>query len=164
MKKSIFIILIVLWMSFIFSMSSQNGSTSSQTSGGVIKSTIKVVKEHLPEDIQIEIEHKEDIIVESLQNVVRKSAHFIAYMILGILSLLLFSEFKSLKDSAIYAFMLSVIYAASDEFHQLFVPGRSGQIRDVAIDSLGALTGILLSILIVNLVCLINKKRMRVND
>ena len=41
-----------------------------------------------------------------------------------------------------------ILYAASDEFHQLFVPGRSGQITDVLIDSGGLLAGILLVVLI----------------
>jgi VanZ family protein len=36
------------------------------------------------------------------------------------------------------------LYAASDEFHQLFVPGRSGEVKDVLIDSAGAVTGALL--------------------
>ncbi len=37
----------------------------------------------------------------------------------------------------IYPTALSLCYAASDEFHQLFVPGRGGSIRDVAIDAIG---------------------------
>lgn len=37
-----------------------------------------------------------------------------------------------------------MIYACTDEIHQLFVPGRSGQFRDVMIDSLGAFIGILI--------------------
>ena len=34
-------------------------------------------------------------------------------------------------------------YAATDEFHQLFVAGRSGQIKDVLIDTIGACIGLL---------------------
>ena len=41
--------------------------------------------------------------------------------------------------------IFSIFYAASDEFHQTFVPGRDGNIVDVLIDSSGALVGILLS-------------------
>ena len=40
------------------------------------------------------------------------------------------------------AFPLGVLYAASDEFHQLFVPGRAGRVSDVLIDSSGVLLGI----------------------
>ena len=35
-------------------------------------------------------------------------------------------------------------FAVSDEFHQLFVPGRSGNIKDVFIDTAGSVSGILL--------------------
>ena len=51
-------------------------------------------------------------------------------------------EFQ-LKNAYILGFIWSVLYACSDEFHQLFVPGRSGQFIDVCIDSSGALFGIL---------------------
>ena len=38
---------------------------------------------------------------------------------------------------------IATAYAVTDEFHQLFVPGRSGQMTDVMIDSGGALVGLL---------------------
>jgi VanZ family protein len=41
--------------------------------------------------------------------------------------------------------VLCLLYAAGDEFHQSFIPGRGPQIRDVCIDFAGALTGILLT-------------------
>lgn len=49
-------------------------------------------------------------------------------------------------------FAVGSLYAASDEFHQLFVPGRSGRLTDVLIDSAGLLAGILV-------VCLIKQLR-----
>ena len=42
------------------------------------------------------------------------------------------------------SWVFCILYAASDEFHQLFVPGRAGLVTDVCIDSAGALLGILL--------------------
>lgn len=44
----------------------------------------------------------------------------------------------------LYAFLIAAIYAISDEIHQLFVDGRHGTAVDVVIDSLGALTALLL--------------------
>ena len=41
-------------------------------------------------------------------------------------------------------FVICVLYAITDEYHQTFVAGRSGELRDVVIDSLGALLGILI--------------------
>ena len=47
--------------------------------------------------------------------------------------------------------LVGVLYAASDEFHQSFVPGRSPSIVDVGIDSLGVLTGILAVLIIISI-------------
>ena len=44
-----------------------------------------------------------------------------------------------------------LLYAMSDEYHQTFVMGRSGELRDVLIDSLGIITGIVLTVLILKL-------------
>ena len=63
-------------------------------------------------------------------------------MVLGVLVLNAFGKtgvrgYRHILFSAI----VCVLYAATDEIHQLFVPGRGGQIRDVLIDSIGAGTG-----------------------
>ena len=52
---------------------------------------------------------------------------------------------KNRKRRALFsAWLTASAYAATDEFHQLFVPGRSGQISDVILDSAGAALGVLL--------------------
>ena len=48
-----------------------------------------------------------------------------------------------LPPRCILAVLISACYAATDEFHQLFVPGRSGEVRDVLVDTAGAVIGIL---------------------
>lgn len=146
MKKSIFAVLLVIWMAFIFSMSSQNSEVSSNTSGG----TIKVILSTVPKFTEQPEEVQEDV-VENLQFITRKSAHFIAYMILGILSILIFSKFEKINKKPQFAFLLCVVYAISDEIHQLFVPGRSGQLRDVMIDSSGSFVGIALVLLCIKI-------------
>jgi len=50
------------------------------------------------------------------------------------------------------------VYAATDEFHQLFVPGRSGQVKDVLLDSCGAAVGVLILMLVAALIRFIRKK------
>ncbi len=45
---------------------------------------------------------------------------------------------------AIAALLICLIYGATDEFHQTFVDGRSGEVRDVLVDTLGALIAIVL--------------------
>ena len=78
---------------------------------------------------------------------IRKSAHFIAYLILGYLvSHAMKNENPTASDwkRRGMSFMLCVAYAISDEFHQIFVPGRGPLVKDVFIDGFGAALGILL--------------------
>jgi VanZ family protein len=65
---------------------------------------------------------------------VRKAAHFTEY---GILFWLLVRG--PMKDRPYLALLLCVLYALSDEGHQIFVPGRTASLYDVALDSTGAL-------------------------
>lgn len=79
---------------------------------------------------------------------VRKAAHASEYAILGILLTGAILDIrKPWKRQLPACFLIGAVYAASDEFHQLFVPGRSGQIRDVMIDSAGVAAGIILACL-----------------
>ena len=71
--------------------------------------------------------------------VLRKSAHISEF---GMLSVLLYLAWKNtIKMSAVKFFVFvsgfSLLYAASDEFHQTFVVNRDGNIRDVLIDAAG---------------------------
>lgn len=80
-----------------------------------------------------------------LNFIVRKSAHAIEYLILSILLLLALSTFKlSIKSINIYVLSIILLYGLSDEFHQLFVPGRNGRLEDVAIDFIGGLIGLII--------------------
>lgn len=69
----------------------------------------------------------------------KKSGHLFVYFILAIIWL-----FTLKKDIIANAFLFSVTYAFSDEIHQLFVPGRTGLLRDVIIDSVGVIIAITL--------------------
>ena len=74
---------------------------------------------------------------------VRKSAHFIEYAILGILLLrALRASYPAAPRQFLLALMLCALYAATDEFHQLFVKGRESSVHDVLIDTCGATFGL----------------------
>lgn len=70
---------------------------------------------------------------------IKKTGHFVEYFILNALLIFGFKNTTALKSPQLIlaAFILAVIYAASDELHQTFVPGREGRPRDVVIDTLG---------------------------
>lgn len=69
-----------------------------------------------------------------------KTLHLIEY---GILYFLIFRAMKlsypkkKLLLWSLWAFIILIAYASTDEFHQLFVPTREGAIRDVIIDTVG---------------------------
>lgn len=82
--------------------------------------------------------------VETVQFIVRKGAHMTEYAMLGVLLLYALSAGRGDPRRWISsAWVLSVAYAATDEFHQLFVPGRNASFVDVCIDATGAALGLL---------------------
>ena len=135
MKRKIFLVLSILWMCVIFYMSNQPAAISSAHSGGVINmiSNMPVVGTLMKYLMSINIG----------EFVVRKGAHMFSYCLLAILLFMSVYE-KDIKKAIIIAFLGTFLYACSDEFHQLFIPGRSGEFRDVMIDSLGGTIGLIL--------------------
>lgn len=72
----------------------------------------------------------------------QKGGHVTEYAILAGLCWRALRETGQTARPAIWAFVLAVLYAISDEWHQTFVPGRNGQALDVLIDAAGALAGL----------------------
>lgn len=125
---------VAAWMALIFLFSAQPGKESGALSGEFTRFLLKAIQLLLA-GFQID--------TETLHTFIRKAAHFFVYLILGCLSA------HALRASGVagwrqfvYAFLISVFYAASDEFHQSFVPGRGPSGWDVVIDGAGALLGI----------------------
>ena len=146
MKKAILriilIILILLWMSLIFSFSAQDGGESSGLSR-------KIALLFTQDEAKIEI----------IIPWIRKLAHFSEYALGGILTMSLMLTFEKVKNrwKAVASSLFCIAYAGIDEFHQLYVPGRSGMLRDVYIDSLGVIFGVLVTLLIVKIIKAIRK-------
>lgn len=136
-------LLLIGWMGLIFYLSHQNADDSSLLSGGLIE---KVIGFLFPD---ISVEALENLVV-SLQFIVRKGAHFTIYAVLGVLSFITFITYNAMPLAlrTFLSLLVSVVYSVSDEYHQTFVKGRSGELRDVLIDSAGALLGIILSLVI----------------
>lgn len=125
---------VLAWMALIFFLSHQPAEVSSGMSSGIAEKIMVIIETSAPAAA---------IDADFLHTFVRKNAHFFAYLILGVLTFfaLLKSEVKEVR-AAFIAFGIAALYAVSDETHQLFIPGRSGEVRDVFIDSSGAAVGI----------------------
>lgn len=139
MRKMIFPLLTFLWMVVIFSFSANPAEESTQIS----RSVGRMIGEICISEFQEWPKERQDAFAERIDYPVRKCAHASEYAILGMLLVLSVSCYKR-KNNVAYAFVIGTIYAAGDEFHQLFVEGRSCQLTDVMIDSMGVVTGILL--------------------
>lgn len=130
-KKIIAWILMLLWMAFIFFMSNQPGDVSSKQSDFVVA---------LMNMFGLELSKFGDLATL----IIRKSAHFTEYMILYFLVFNVIRFYVKSKLGYIYSLIIVFGYACSDEFHQLFIEGRSGQFTDVLIDTSGGMLGMLI--------------------
>lgn len=160
MKKVLLRGAVILWMVLIFVLSAQNAEKSSNLSSGLLHDLFAMFYPHW-EQLS---EAAQRARLDAVHTVFRKCGHFSEYAVLGILWMLNTRlghwEKGCCRGKQRFRiwlpFVCCLIYAATDEFHQLFVPGRSGEIRDVCIDFSGACTGILL---LYAVVCLIRSAK-----
>lgn len=138
-RRKIFFILTIVWMILIFSFSSRSGTVSSQDSNHVGM----LIGEVFVPDFEQWSEERQNNFADTVDHPVRKTAHAMEYAVLGFLTAGIFADKrKRWKWNILLPWLIAAGYAATDEFHQLFVPGRSGQISDVILDSAGALAGV----------------------
>ncbi len=139
LKKIIKLVLLIAWMAIIFNFSNDNGTESTKKSDLVITKIYQVITNAEPSKKQLKN------IIDKYVYPIRKLAHFTEYAVLGILLVNFINEFKILSIKVIIiSVILCMLYAISDEIHQLFSAGRSARILDVFIDTLGSSTGIII--------------------
>ena len=148
------ILIFLLWIIIIFSFSSQSGADSTITSNSVTDIGIKLVENITNKEFSDkEIENIQD----NMRFIIRKSAHFTEYLILGLILINLLRKYYKLNYKVIIsAILLCMLVASCDEFYQLFIGGRTGKFSDVLIDTSGSSVGIIIYSLIYKLV---NRKR-----
>lgn len=130
----------ILLMILIFSFSAAPGERSSELSDGLSYKIVDAAGD-LPFTGWSEAEKRE--LAERLHTPLRKGAHFSEYALLAILWVAPLGFFLK-KGRIKMACLICIIYACMDELHQVFIPGRDGNLRDVLIDTSGALAGLLL--------------------
>ena len=120
---------VLAWMGIIFWMSS--GSFSSAETSRIIVPLLRFLFPAMTSG-DLDLAHA----------MIRKSGHIFEYFILGILAFRAFRSGQERRWSlrwAVSAIILSICYAASDEFHQSFVASRGSSLLDVCIDSTGGI-------------------------
>ncbi len=138
-KKILKFSMILLCMGTIFMFSSENSSQSSKKSSLIVS---KISDNFLSDKLN---DKKRKAYISIITFMVRKSAHFLIYFLLGVLLINFIKEFTMINyKSVLLAIFLAFLYACSDEFHQLFIDGRSCEFSDVLIDTFGAVVGCLI--------------------
>lgn len=132
---AVYFFLMLSVMVVIFAFSSQNGERSACMSDSLAGSGFgRMLKAMLPRVFS------DDFMLE-----IRKYAHVFEYLLLGISAALFMRELFEARAliAGLSAELLCLLYAASDEWHQSFVPGRSCRLYDVGVDSIGFSAGVL---------------------
>ena len=143
---TLLLLLSVMWM--IWSFSAMDAEESSAESGSIVELLIDSFFHSFPAMSA----EKQEQLTHILTVLVRKSGHFAEYTLLGFcmrLHIAAIGGFRTVRRPAAAAWLLSTVYAASDEIHQIFVPGRGPAVKDVLLDSCGTVLGVLLCTLIV---------------
>lgn len=142
--RVILIVLLLMTFSIIFGFSSQDGEESK----GLSRKITELITQNNEKIQSLSSQEKEEVL-DRIEAVIRKIAHFSIYTIIGILLMALMCMFNIVDKTRVgITLVLGIIYAATDEFHQVFVQGRTALITDVVIDTMGVILGILLVLLI----------------
>lgn len=152
--RSVIAVLLLLDMAVIFAFSAQKAEQSDSTSGGFIQ----ILAEIFYPGFDTLDEEKQQSVVASFQFVVRKAAHMTEFASLGVLLCAFAFTFGAKFKVFLLSFLSGVLYAATDEIHQLFVEGRSCQLTDVMVDSAGVLLGMAVFALLVKIILTVRTK------
>jgi VanZ family protein len=122
-------ILVIIWITLIFLFSNEVAKNSSARSAVIVNEIVNTLHVSLSESI--------------LTFLTRKAAHIFMYFVLGILIYNVIREYNLVvKRAILFSILFAMIYATTDEMHQLFISGRSGQVSDVMIDTIAASVGV----------------------
>ncbi len=143
MKKSIAYVLWLLWLFIIFYLSNQPGNISGGESSHLIYNTLHFIYTCL----NLDTSHLTEF-VNVIHNPLRECMHSLEYLILGVLTINLLIQTQVKENKMIITILFCFIYAATDEIHQLFIPGRTFEYFDILMDMVGTLIGTLITKLI----------------
>lgn len=144
MKKVLLWIAVIIWMILIFAFSAQPASDSDALSGGIAEKIVQFILniQKIPAFSKIDAEFVGNFVMHA-NHYIRKTAHFMIFAVLGVLVYGLMAAYNiRRRKTIIFSALVCLLYAASDEIHQVFVPGRAGRIGDVLIDFCGSASAI----------------------
>lgn len=135
-------ILPITMMIVIFLFSHSQGEKSQELSTGVTQKIVEKTIDMMNEQL---VAQERTTLISKWSGYIRKMAHFFEYALLAIsMSIVLYNAHR-IRTYRLYvlAWTVCVLYACTDEIHQLYVPDRAGRVFDVFIDSLGTVFGLI---------------------
>ena len=152
LKRIILFIIIFMWMTLVFYLSSQNGDESTGTSSHIVNIILKIYESITNKEFLIEY-------VDNITYMVRKLAHFTLYFIGAIPIFLFISTYNNKKNKTyIYTILTCAMYACTDELHQFFISDRNADLLDILIDTCGSIVGIGITKMTINILTNIKHK------
>ena len=150
-KKILIWIPAIIMAMLIFGFSKQDGEESTGLSYKAADIILTVCDKAGIVDYN---DNNRDSMIESVQFPIRKAAHMTEYAVLSVLIMLalIVDGLKGIRLPVISA-IIATVFAATDEFHQKFVPGRYGCLRDVLIDAAGSIIGLMIAYIIYKYIC-----------
>lgn len=141
-KKFVLVLVVFIWCIFIFYNSSQNGNKSNERSFNIVNSIRDKYRNLKGESTKDYGKLPQNSSQEKINLFIRKNAHAFEYCILSVIvTILLFSFGFKGRGAIVYILFICLLYAVLDEFHQMYVPGRTSLVSDVLVDFLGANIG-----------------------
>ena len=164
--KKVRVLFTILWMGFIFFQGTQTGDVSIESSDRIVNPIVEVIEKTVEwlkpkqkssqsepvketvETLPKPTESQREILYQKVHYIVRKSAHFFEYAILGGLAFWMFQGFRlTFWNQIIYSLFMILSVAVMDEYFQSFV-ARTSSVSDILIDFSGGMTGFLIIYLI----------------
>lgn len=143
-KKVLLWSAVILTSLMIFNFSAAPGYKSKTLSHKVTEKVVDV-----PENVNETDMLKIGFTFKQLHAIVRKIGHILEFALLGAFTFMLSKSYNlSLKACIVISLSYCLLFAISDEIHQLFVDGRAGRVKDVIIDFLGSSLGVALTHLV----------------
>ncbi len=167
-------VLAITWMFRIFSFSSDEASVSGTVSRSMSYNLMEKISRHLHLGWD---EDRIEAVSKPVEKYLRKAAHMYEYAVLAFLWGVALDSFgigMRLKDQegmkspprdvrawsrSLLPLLICLAYASSDEIHQTFVEGRSGEVRDVMLDTCGAVIGLVFGLFVTRIAFKFFRKR-----
>lgn len=135
------LIFVIVWMGVIFMMSHLDGAKSWYWTGEFLTVTkTGSIDDESTYDEKMKSYDEDDTWNQMV--FLRKFAHFAEYLVFAVLLMNALLFRMSWKESVKWTLLIGIAYAIFDEVHQLFIPGRSGNVIDMMIDTLGIVAGL----------------------